>query len=93
MRLAGCVPQDCLARREGRRHDGVLGRHHARLVEKDLGAAELFPAHLVASVDPNLRTELCECVDVRIETAASDHIAAGRRNGHPAESREQRTRE
>ena len=39
VRLAGGVSDDRLAGREDGRHDRVLRRHHARLVEEDLGAA------------------------------------------------------
>ena len=74
------------------RHDGVLGCHHARLVEEDVPAAKR-PVQLVAGADVDLGAELGKGVDVRVEPAAADHVAARRRDARPAEAREQRARE
>ena len=93
VRLAGRVPEDGLALGEHRGHDDVLGRHHARLVEEDGLAAQAARAHLVAAVDLDLDAELGEAVDVRVETAAPDHVTAGRGHAHAAEAREQRAGE
>ena len=93
VRLAGCVADDGLARRQRRDHDGVLRRHDAGLVEEDGLAAQRAAAHLVAAADVDLRTELCERVDVRIEPTAADHVTAGRRRADRAEPREQRAGE
>ena len=67
-------------------HDRVLGRHHARLVEEDVRAAEAVGAQLVARADVDLGAELGEGVDVRVEAAAADHVAAGRRHARRARS-------
>ena len=93
MRLAGGVADHRLALGEHGRHDDVLGRHHARLVEEDRLAAQPRRAHLEAAVDLDLDAELGEAVDVRVEPAPPDHVAAGRRHGRAAEAREQRAGE
>ena len=77
MRLAGGVADHRLARGEHRGHDGVLGGHHARLVEEDVRAAQAGRAQLVAAADVDLGAELGERVDVRVEPPAADHVAAG----------------
>src|SRR6266550_1753630 len=46
VRLAGGVSDRGLAGRDDGRHDRVLGRHHARLVEEDAGAAQPLRPHL-----------------------------------------------
>ena len=74
-------------------HDRVLGRHHARLVEEDVGAAQALRLHLVAALDLDPRAEAFERVDVRIEPAPADHVASRRRHARPAEAREQRAGE
>ena len=75
-------------------HDDVLGRHHARLVEEDRLAAQAGRAHLVARRRSSISAPSSrERVDVRIEAAAADHVAAGRRHGRAAEAREQRAGE
>ena len=93
VRLAGGVHDRRLARRERGRHHGVLGRHHRRLVEEDLRAAKPVGAHLVALADRDLGAEALERVEVRVEPAPADHVAAGRRHGRAAEPREQRAGE
>ena len=93
VRLAGGVADRRLAGREDGGHDRVLGRHDARLVEEDLGAAQALRLHLVAVVDLDRRAEAFERVDVRIEPATADHVAARRRHARPAEAREQRAGE
>ena len=62
------------------RHDDVLGRHHARLVEEDAGPADAVGAHVVRVAGLDLDAQLPEPVDVRIEAAAADHVATGRRD-------------
>ena len=54
VRLAGGVADRRLARCEDGRHHRVLGRHHARLVEEDLGAAQAVGRHLEAALDLDL---------------------------------------
>ena len=93
MRLTGGVPDHGLAFGEHSGHDDVLGRHHARLVEEDRLAAQPRRAHLEAAVDLDLDAELGEPVDVRVEPASPDHVAARGRHGRAAKACEQRARE
>src|ERR671923_909909 len=90
MRLAGGIDENRLSGREYGRHQGVLGRHHARLVEEDVLPAQGAAAHLVASSDLYSGTELGEGVDVWVEAPAPDHVTAGRRRADAAEPSEQR---
>ena len=84
-------PTHRLALGEHGRHDRVLGRHDAT---PRRGTARLprspSVAHLVGAVELDLDAELRERVDVRVEPAPADHVAARRRHGHAAEAREQR---
>ena len=66
-------------------HDGVLGRHHRRLVEVDVRRRVSVPCELVALVELERGAELGEGVDVRVEPAAADHVAARRRHARAAE--------
>ena len=91
MRLAGRIPDHRLALGEHRRHDHVLRGHHAGLVEEDGLAAKPSRAHLVAPVDRDLCPQLGQPVNVRVEAAAADHIASGRRHGDAAEAGQKRT--
>ena len=89
--LAGGVADHGLTRRQHGGHDGVLGRHHAGLVQEDALAAETpVCVHLVAVAQVDCRAHPGEGVDVRIESAAADQVAAGRWHGHLAEPGEQR---
>jgi len=90
VRFAGGVRDRRLTRRQDGGHQGVLGRHHARLVEEDVGAAQAVGLHLVAGVELDRRTEALEGMDVRIEPSPSDHVATRRRHARPAEARQQR---
>ena len=90
VRLAGGVPEHGRPGRQHGGHDGVLGRHHARLVEEDRRPAQAVGAHVVAAVQPHLGAELGERVDVRVEAPAADHVAARRRHARAAEARQQR---
>ena len=95
VRLAGRVPDHGLAGSEHGGHDRVLGRHHARLVEEDVVAPQAAGRLQLVMHLPEL--DLCaqprERVDVRIETAPPDHVAARRRDGRAPEPREQRAGE
>ena len=93
VRLAGRVHQGGLALGERGGHDGVLGAHHARLVEKDVLADELVGAKLEPAPDRDLGAELLERVDVGVERPAADEVAAGRREQDVAVAREQRAGE
>ena len=92
VRLARRVRDRRPAGRERRGHDRVLGRHDRRLVEVDARAAQLA-LEVVAAVHANLGAELGQRVDVRVEPAAADHVAAGRRHLGAAEARQQRAGE
>src|SRR5207249_10840203 len=63
------------------------------LVEEDVLTAEGAAAHLVAASDLDVSTELREGVNVRVEPAASDHVASRGRDGDGSEPCEQRARE
>ena len=93
VRLARRVADDRLALREHRGHHGVLGRHHRRLVEEHPLAPEPVRAEVVGAVQVDLDTELHERVDVGVEAAPADDVAAGRRHRRAPEAGEQRPRE
>jgi hypothetical protein len=92
VRLARGVADHGLALRQRRRHEGVLRRHHARLVEEDPLATEAVSPHFVAAVHLDQRPELGQRVDVRVEPTSADHVAAGRRNTCAAGAGKQGTR-
>ncbi len=81
VRLAGGVADRGLAGREDGGHDRVLGRHHARLVEEDLGAAQPVRLHLVAALDLDLRAELLRA------RGCADRAGAGRSRRRRAAAR------
>ena len=93
MRLAGRVPDDRVALREDGGHDRVLRRHHRRLVEVEPLPDQLVGAELVGAVQVDRDPELGERVDVGVEAAASDDVAAGWRDDRATEPREERTGE
>ena len=76
VRLAGGVRDHRLARRERRGHHGVLGAHDRRLVEVDVRAAQRAARARSAAEYSTARAELGERVDVRVEPAPADHVAA-----------------
>jgi len=80
-----------LRRSEGSGHDGVLGRHHRRLVEMD-GRALQRPRQLVALAVLEGCAELGKSVDVRVEPAPADDVAARRRYARAAETCKQGAR-
>ena len=94
VRLAGGVADHGRARRQRGRHQRVLGGHHRGLVHEHVGRAQ--PArrgqHDVA-VAVDVGAHRAEGVEVRIQAAATDHVAAGRRHHRAAEAREQRAGE
>ena len=95
VRLRRSVADHGRARRQRGRHQRVLGRHHRRLVHQEV--AWLQPARrsreLDRRVDLDRRAERAHRVEVRVEAAAADHVAAGRRHRRAAEAREQRAGE
>ena len=92
MRLARSIRDHRLAGSGRCRHHRILGRHHRRLVHVDVCAAEAA-AQLIAPGVLELRTELRERVDMRIEPPPADHVAARRWNTRAPEPGEQRPRE
>jgi hypothetical protein len=71
----------------------VLGAHDRRLVHEEVTRAQPAPrrndrVRRARRLDD--RPERPEGVEVRVEPAAADHVAAGRRHLHPPQSREQR---
>ncbi len=90
VRLARGVTHHGLALRERRGHDRVLGSHDRGLVQVDALAAKTVRPHLVRAVQLDLDAELLKRVDVRVEPAAADHVAARRWHRHPPETGEER---
>ena len=93
VRLAGRVADDGGAGGERCGHQRVLGGHHGRLVHEHIGRPQ--PARraqhdLAAAVGD--RAHRAEGVEVRVEAAATDHVAARRRHDGAVKAREQRTR-
>ena len=91
VRLAGGVSDDRCAARQYRRHDRVLGAGDGRLVEMHVGAGEaagrpqpVLPRRL------DIGAEGGEGHQMRIDSAAADHVAAGRRYLGRPEAGEQR---
>ena len=79
------------AGRERRGHQRVLGRHDRRLVHEEVaGVQPVGRAQLERARGAHLGAQGAEGVQVRVEPAAADHVAAGRRHVGPAEAREQR---
>ena len=89
VRLGGGVAQHRGSARAHRRHQRVLGAGDARLVEKDVGALELA-LELVDVTDADLRAEALERQEVRVDAAATDHVAARRRERDASEPRQHR---
>src|SRR5918999_727683 len=88
------VVDDRRARRQGGRHQGVLGRHHRGLVHEEVaGVQAVRGAQLVGAAGADLGPQRAEGVQVRIEPPAADHVAARRRHVRSAEAGEQRARE
>ena len=75
-----------------RGHQRVLGAHHGRLVHEEVAR----PQPAVGRGQPDVAVELdvgaerAERVEVRVEAAAADHVAARGRQQRRAEARQQR---
>ena len=83
-----------LPARQHRRHDGVLGAGHGRLVEVQVGAAQpCRGAQAVAAVGLHVGAQAGERHQVGIDAAPADDVAARRRDVGGAEAGEQRARE
>ena len=94
VRLAGGVGDDRVPGRQRGGEERVLGAHHRGLVHEDRAGLEaagrLDLDHPVAG---HGRAEVAEGVEVRIEAAAADGVAPGRRHRDLAEAGEQRAGE
>ena len=89
--LAGGVADDGRAGRQRGGHQRVLGRHHRGLVHEDVGRAQ--PARRAQhdlAVAVGVGAHRAERVEVRVQAAAADHVAAGRRHHRAVEAGEQR---
>ncbi len=93
--LAGGVVDHGRARRERGGHQSVLGGHHRGLVHEEVARVQAVRRAQVEerAVGAHLRTEGAEGIDVRVEPAAADHVAARGRHVGPAEAGEQRAGE
>jgi hypothetical protein len=78
---------------ERRREHDVLGGGDARLVEQDVGAAEETAAEDELLIDLDARTQRLQPEHVRVDTPATDLIAAGVREARFTLAGQQRTRE
>ena len=75
MRLVGGISKLGRAVRGDRRHDGVLGSRHRRLVQKDPGPLEPRGSEMVARPDLDRRAERLERQEVRVQTPTTDKVA------------------
>jgi hypothetical protein len=92
VRLAGGVADHGRAGRRGGGHQRVLGAHHGRLVHEEVARGEAAvrrPEVDVAAVLDG-RAERAERIEVGIQAAPADHVAARRGQQRGAEAREQR---
>ena len=92
VRLGGGVADDGRALGQRGGHQRVLRAHDRRLVHEEVGgdAGRRWARAADVAVVLDLGAERAERVEVRIEPAAADHVAAGRRHHGGAEARQQR---
>ena len=78
VRLGGGVADHGRAGRQRGGHQRVLGAHHGRLVHEEVGRAQpaVGRAHADVAVVLDLGAERAEGVEVRVEAAAADDVAA-----------------
>jgi hypothetical protein len=85
VRFARRVGDDRLAVRANGGHDCIFRCHDTRFIEENIAADEAVRFHRIkfpSGLDRH--AEFAQGVDVRIEPAASDFIAARRGQGNPA---------
>ena len=82
MRFGGDVAQIRGAVGGNRRHQRILGRGDAGLIEKDVRALQARAAQFQSRRCRNRGAELLEGEEMRIEPAPADHVAARRRQHH-----------
>ena len=82
VRLGGGVVDHGRAGRERGGHQRVLGGHDRRLVHEEVARVQPVGRRqaVPAAVHVHLGAERAEGVQVRVEPAAADHVAAGRRH-------------
>ena len=92
VRLGGGVADRGRARRQRGGHQRVLGAHHGRLVHEEVARAQAAVGREQAdvAVELDVGAERAERVEVRVQPAPADHVAAGRRQQRGAEAGEQR---
>ncbi len=91
VRLARRVAEDRGALGGRGRGEGVFRSGDARLVEKNVGAAQRLRGEVKVAIAADHRAELLQREEVRVEATATDHVAAGRRQAHfPAPRQERR---
>ncbi len=92
VRLGGRVADDRGAGRERGGHERVLRAHDRRLVHEEVAGLQAVVGRAQADVAVvlDVRAEGAEGVEVRIQAAPADHVAAGRRQQRLAEAGEQR---
>ena len=78
MRLGGGIADDRLALGGHGRHDDVLGGGDAGLVQQDVRAGQAIGTEFEHAVVGDLRAQLLQRQDVRVQPAAADDVAAGR---------------
>ena len=86
LRLAGRVVDDGRALREDCRHQRVLGRAHARVLEQDARAGQQVGARLdVAVCELERRAELLEPLQVHVDRTRTEVVAARHRDTRPTQ--------
>jgi len=91
VRLAGRVVQERRALGQHRRHDEVLGRGHARLVQQNaLRLEALRGLEEIGAAGTDRGPEPPEAVEMGVDAAAPDHVAARRIELGAAAARQQR---
>jgi hypothetical protein len=87
VRLRGDVLEARVPFRHRRRHDRVLGRGHAGLVEEDARALQAtVRLDRVAALRVDLRAQTRERDEVRVHSASADDVTTGRWQRHSADS-------
>jgi hypothetical protein len=92
VRLGRGITDDRIPFCHDSRHDGVLRRGDACLVHQEIRAAQTVRPEGKTAVIRHVRAEGAQGQDVRIETSAPDHIAAGRGQFELAHPRRHRSR-
>jgi hypothetical protein len=91
MRLAGGVAHEGLALAHHGGHQDVLGAGDRGFVKEHLGTGS-GPLHrkVVAAVEADGGAQLLQAIEMRVQPAAADHVAAGRKTACLAGAVQQR---